>query len=299
MRILVTGASGHVGGAIARHLVAAGHEVVGVSRRPLAPPGARAVTLDLGGQTARADLAEKVDRCEAIVHSAARLDKAPDIAEIITANCLATQQLLAVAGDWEARLVFISGVAVIGRPTTNPITEDHPVRPPTAYHATKVFGEHLADIAAAAGQSTITLRLTAPVGPGQPQSRILSVFVQRALQGQPLPLVGDGTRRQNYVDVRDAAVAAELALGSSAAGVFNIGGRVSVANRQLAEACISTLGSESRVEPTGAADPEEGLVWEVSSDRAGEFLGYAPAWSIEDSIIAVADDIRGSLNQQA
>jgi nucleoside-diphosphate-sugar epimerase len=294
VRVLVTGASGHVGGAIARHLLASGHAVVGVSRRSMAPAGVEAVALDLGGQTARADADAMVGKCDAIVHAAARLDKAPDLPDIVTANCLATQQLLALARDWEARFVFISGVAVIGRPATNPITEEHPVRPATAYHASKVFGEQLADIAASSGQSTISLRLTAPVGPGQPRTRILSVFVERALLGQPLPLAGEGTRRQNFVDVRDVGVAVELSLSSRAAGVFNVGGSASVSNLELADTCISTLASKSRVELTGAPDPEEGLVWEVSSNRAAETLGYMPSWSIEDSIIAVADDIRSS-----
>ncbi len=96
---------------------------------------------------------------------------------------------------------------------------------------------------------------------------------------------------QNYVDVRDIARAVELGLGSSASGVFNIAGARSISNLDLAKLCIQLTGSRSTIAFSGAPDVEEGLRWEISTARAHKAFGYTPAYSLEDSICAVAREI--------
>jgi nucleoside-diphosphate-sugar epimerase len=124
-----------------------------------------------------------------------------------------------------------------------------------------------------------------------PRNRILSVFVQRSLNGEALILAGKGTRCQNYVDVRDVAVAVEGCLGSKTDGVYNIGGLRAISNLELAELCISVCGSRSQVTFSGTADAEEGIVWDVSIARARAGLGYEPHIALQDSISAVAAEI--------
>ena len=119
---------------------------------------------------------------------------------------------------------------MIGLPHYKPITEDHPTRPIRAYQASKLFGEHLVNIAADEGMNAASLRITAPVGSGTPKNRIMSVFVERAMTGQPLILAGRGARQQNYVDVRDVASAVELCLDKMPIGVMNIAGDGAVTN---------------------------------------------------------------------
>lgn len=103
---------------------------------------------------------------------------------------------------------------------------------------------------------------------------------------------GEGTRRQNYVDVRDIAEAALHLLTVPSEGVYHVGGAKSVSNLELAQACVSVLGSESEVSCDGKEDPQEGLAWEVSSGRATEAFGYVAAHAIEDSIEALAEEYR-------
>ena len=291
MRVLVTGASGHVGGAIAAHLASQGHEVVGLSRRPIAPAAVEALTADIGSADAVAEVAATAAPCAAIVHAAASLDKALDAPSLALVNVLGTQNMLRLARQWgAARFVYISGVPVIGKPLHLPIDEEHPTNPPTAYHATKLAGEHLTRLAGGDGLGTMSLRVTSPVGPGMPGGRILSAFVQFALAGTALRLAGEGSRKQDYVDVRDVAEAVSLALGSDRQGTVNVGSGKPVSNLELARRCVDALGSTSAVEFTGTADPEEGLEWRVSIERARDWLGFRPQFSIEDSIRAVAQD---------
>lgn len=297
MRVLVTGASGHVGAAIAGHLVAAGHEVVGLSRglsrstRALSP----AISADLGRPGLAATLASGQPRCEAIVHAAAAIDNDPFAAEISLTNCLGTQQMLELSSRWQASsFVFISSVPVIGRPVALPITERHPTDPPSAYHASKLYGERLTALAAREGTAAVSLRLTAPVGPGMRVDRILPVFVRRARAGERLEVAGRGGRCQDYVDARDVAAAVAAALERRATGVLNIASGRCVSNIDLAHLCVSVLRSSSEVGCTGIPDPEEGVRWEVSIAAAEGMLGYRPAHSLEDSIAAVAGELEPS-----
>ncbi|MDQ6834009.1 MAG: NAD(P)-dependent oxidoreductase, partial [Chloroflexota bacterium] len=292
MRVLVTGASGHVGGAIAAHLVQCGHDVVGLSRRTSGVAGlCQQIEIDLGAPAFVEQVIDATPACDAIIHAAAALDKEPDAPAISLTNCLGTQHILAVAHQWNTQsFVYISGVPVIGMPEIIPIAEDHPVHPLTAYHASKVYGEYLLDVARRAGLAGASLRLTSPVGPGMPANRIFSVFVARARANQPLQLAGAGTRRQNYVDVRDVAIAAEQCARERVTGLFNIAGAQSISNHELAQACVRIIGSSSPIVFTGQPDREEGIAWEISNARAAERFGYAPRYDVAASIRAVGED---------
>ena len=187
------------------------------------------------------------------------------------------------------RFVYISTVSVVGRPYDLPVTEDHPTRPFLAYQASKLYGEHLVTIAHDEGMRAASLRITAPIGPGTPSGRIVSVFVKNALNGVPLVLTGRGTREQNFVDVRDVAAAVDLCLDRAPTGVLNIGGNRAISNVDLAKTCIQILDSGSEITFAGE-DKEEGLVWDISIARARSIIGFSPRYGIESSIRALASE---------
>lgn len=292
MRVLVTGNNGHVGGAIAAGLADQGWQVAGLDR---AVRDINGIDQQVQAELGSPDLVEQVlsatAPCSAIVHAAAAIDKDLYAPSVCLTNCLGTQQILQLARTWKVhRLVYISSLPIIGFPIQLPITEDHPAAPPTAYHAAKLFGEHLVRLAGQAGLTAVILRLTSPVGPGMADNRIFSVFVKRALANLPIQLTGRGLRQQNYVDVRDIASAVACCLRKPAAGLFNIAGSASTSNLELAQACIRVLGSSSAIQFTGQPDPEENIRWDVSIAKAAEQLGYRPQYGIEQSILAAGGD---------
>jgi UDP-glucose 4-epimerase len=268
-----------------------GWSVIGISRNPLANtrPFSQ-IQVDIGSADMVERLAGSVQPCSAIVHAAASLHKGLYASDMTTANCLGTQQMLRLASVWGvAEFVFISSISVVGVPQALPITEEHPVAPRTAYHASKLFGEHLVAIANQQRETNgVVLRIPSPIGAGMPDNRILSVFVRRALSGAPITLLGHGSRRQNYVDVRDVARAVESCVRQKAAGVYHIAGETSISNLELADTCKSTLNSSSPIIFSEEPDPEEGFTWDVSIEKASRELGYQPRCKIEDSIVAVA-----------
>jgi UDP-glucose 4-epimerase len=292
MRIFLTGATGQVGRAIAALLTDHGHQVAGASRHFRPVPGLyEQVEACLGSEDFIDLIGKALQPCEAIVHTAASLSHDFYDPSISLTNCLGTQQITKLAQIWSAaQLVYISSVPVIGRPLQHPITEDHPTQPSTTYHASKLYGEHLMRLAESNGSRAASLRLTSPSGPGTPENRILAVFVRRAMAGEPLQVLGRGTRQQNYVDVRDVAIAVEACLTKHASGVYNIAAVDSISNYELARTCVDELRSSARVEFAGKLDAEEGTVWDVSVSKACQDLGYRPQFAIRDSIRAIAQE---------
>lgn len=291
MNVLVTGATGHVGGAIVQGLTAADHRVVGLGRRaaPTRPAQVEQLSLDIGADDFPERLAESVEPCDAIVHCAAAINTPADAVETSRTNCTGTHNLIEVARRWKTRrFVFISGVAVLGLPDGEPFDEQRCPRPLTPYLASKLYGEHLIRSADVEGLSGVSLRLTSPVGPGLTQKRIFSLFVERALSGATLTIHGKGTRIQNYVDVRDVARIVETCLSNHAPGVFNVAADEAVSNVRLAHRCVKVLGSSSSIEFSGRADADDGLEWDVPNDRAKRTFGFSPKHTIEDSIVALA-----------
>jgi nucleoside-diphosphate-sugar epimerase len=290
MRVLVTGAGGVLGGAIARHLAAAGHEVVGHGRRPTGLADELVADLATPGFAALA--AARLAPCEAVVHAAASLDLSPHAPGASLTNGLGTQQVLETAARWRSHaFVYLSSIGVIGVPREHPVREEHPAAPLTDYHASKLYGEHLVAVASRKGLRGVSLRVTSPVGPGMRRDGIFATFVGRALRSEPLFVAGRGTRRQNYVDVRDVARQVEACLASGASGIFNAAGAEAVSNLDLARECQERLGSTAGI-ALGGDDEQDHLSWDVSMEKAERCLAFRPRYARGASIDALARELR-------
>jgi len=211
LRVLVTGASGRIGQAIAARLTQAGHAVQGLDRRP------SAAVQHLGDLADPALLARALHGVQAVVHTAAL--HAPQVGQVAEAefwriNLAGTQRLWAAAlAAGVQRWVFTSTTALYGH-SGNPdggaawVTEATPPQPRSVYHHSKLAAEQwLADAARAAGA---------------PRLRILRMsrcFPEAA----PLMAV---YRLHRGVDARDVARAHALALqdGGPATATWVISG---------------------------------------------------------------------------
>src|SRR5437764_12732040 len=131
MRALITGAAGFVGGHLAEHLRAGGHEVIGLDRG----------TIDLrdAGAT-RAAVAEAEP--DWIFHLAAEASVARSWREpqaTIRNNLEVTLNVLDAGGS---RRVLVAGSGeVYGPPRELPVGEDHPLVPQTPYASSKAAAD--------------------------------------------------------------------------------------------------------------------------------------------------------------
>lgn len=203
MRVLVTGASGFLGGPACAELGARGHEVLGLVRRPGSePPGTAAVAGDLtDGDALAAALAEASP--EAVVHLAAEIGSQRDPRKIEEVNVNGTRRLLdASAAAGVRRLVFASTV-VTGDAHGAVLTEEDALPVETAYGASKQEGERLLRESPLEG---IVIRPGHIYGPG---GWYADEFVARLRQPGRFACVGRGDNLWDMV--RDVDVAAALA----------------------------------------------------------------------------------------
>lgn len=211
-RVLVTGASGMLGGAVARALAARGDEVTVMQRRRSAS-GLREV---LGSVDEPAAVERAVAGQDAVVHLAAKVDVVGPAAEFERTNIEGTRLLLdAAQRAGVGRFVHTSSPSVAHAGAALVGVGAEPASPEHArghYARTKAAAELDALARDTEGLAVTAVRPHLVWGPGDTQ--LVGRLVQRARAGR-LPWVGDGAALvdSTYVDnARDALVAALDAL---------------------------------------------------------------------------------------
>ncbi|MFC8598755.1 NAD-dependent epimerase/dehydratase family protein [Isoptericola sp. NPDC057191] len=228
--VLVTGASGLLGGAVARALVARGDDVRTLQRRPSGVPGAH----DVAGSVTDADVvARAVEGVGAVVHLAAKVSLAGSPAEFHDVNVGGTRALLDAAGRaGVGRFVQVSSpsVAHLGTSLVGvPATPADPDRARGEYARTKAAAEVLAlgrdGAGGASGTRVVAVRPHLVWGPGDTQ--LVERVVDRAARGR-LPLLGHGAALIDTLYVDNAADGILAALDRLADAPDVVGGRAYV-----------------------------------------------------------------------
>lgn len=292
-KILVTGSNGFIGSHVAKYLKDRDYYVIGLGRsnHPFDESSVNEyVQCDLGTDKVYripSLLSEKVD---AVIHLAADMRKEPHCVEVISANCCGTQRLLEMCeSNGIETFIQLSSLPVIGHPCVHPITESHPISPYTVYHITKRTEELLANYACEYHDiRTSSFRISAPIGPRVNPNTIFPTFIRNSLKNKDLILMGKGTRKQNYLYVKDLARCLELALLSEKVhGIYNLTSNLLISNLELAEKIIRVLDSKSKIVLQGE-DPMDNYVWDASIQKIQLDAGYEPKSSIEDIIVEYA-----------
>jgi nucleoside-diphosphate-sugar epimerase len=219
--VFVTGASGFIGGRIARRLLESGRAVRVLSRRPLPEleqAGARVVRGDLDSADA---LRDGCAGAGTVFHAAGRVGVWGPARDFIHVNVTGTQNLLAAARSAGVpRFVFTSSPSVVyhGGDLAG-VDESIPLctTAPSAYPTSKAAAEKLVTAACTREFATVALRPHLVWGPGD--ANLIPRVLDRARHGR-LRIVGPGTNRVDCTHVEnvvDAHLLAERALLTPAA----------------------------------------------------------------------------------
>jgi nucleoside-diphosphate-sugar epimerase len=210
VRVLVTGASGLLGRAVASSILAAGHDVRTLQRSPSRLDGVDDV---IGSVTDATSVARATDGVDGIVHLAAKVSLAGDPAEFDAVNVGGTLRLLRAAGEsGVSRFVQVSSPSV-AHSGSSIVGDDalpaDPVRARGDYARTKAASELLALVADSESLAVVAVRPHIVWGPGDTQ--LVARIVERARQGR-LPLLGQGAALidTTYIDNAASAIAAAL-----------------------------------------------------------------------------------------
>lgn len=212
MRVLVTGASGFLGKAMCKRLLAEDHDVLALVRRPGSePPGTTAVPGDL---TNSATLAQSVAQItpDAVVHLAAEIASQRSEEKVRRVNVDGMRTLVdALREHGEPRVVFASTV-VTGDAGGRVLTEDEPLPVTTPYGRSKQDGERML---AESGLPYVVIRPSHIYGPG---GWYADELVARLRQPGRFCVIGDGTNLWDVVHVDDVVSALLFALEDAPSG---------------------------------------------------------------------------------
>jgi nucleoside-diphosphate-sugar epimerase len=210
--VLVTGASGLLGGAVARALVARGERVRTLQRRPSGVDGVQ----DVAGSLTDPDaVARAVAGVDGVVHLAARVSLAGPPAEFDTVNVGGTSLLLdAAERAGVRRFVQVSSPSVAHAGSSLIGVGADPADPAHArgdYARTKAAAELLAlDRDGRGGMAVVAVRPHLVWGPGDTQ--LVQRVLDRAARGR-LPLLDHGAALIDTLYVDNAADGIAAALG--------------------------------------------------------------------------------------
>jgi len=300
-RVVVIGATGHIGTYLVPRLVDQGHEVIAVSRGTRGPYHASPqwdavtrVTADREAEDAEGRFGERIAalRPEAVI-------------DLICFTRISAQQLVEALRPARPLLVHCGTIWVHGQSLRVPVTEDEPRTAYGEYGTGKAEIEALLhDETRAGGVPSVVLHPGHISGPGwapiTPAGNLDPGTWTALATGQPLALPDHGLGVLHHVHADDVAMAFELALSRPAAvgSSFHVVAEQAMTQRGLAAGAARWFGREpvldfvSWDQFTRLAGPEPAEVTRehtfrsitASIARAREVLGYAPRYTALDAL---------------
>ena len=274
MRIMVTGAGGFVGGALAARLADQGHQVVAHYRRPPA-------TTDPRLSVAVADLAAAPPsvggRIDLVVHAAAAAaaDHEPgggDPDRYLRDNVLAAQNLAAWAvGGQVGAILMLSSLSVYGVISGDKVAPESPIDGPGLYGASKLFAERVL-AADSGGVPMIAARLPGVIGPAPPRNWLSGVLA-KLRAGAEVTIFNPEAPFNNAVHVDDLAAWAGHLAGTPWRGshVVTLGAAAPLTVAEVVARLRAALASAAPIVTRPAPRPSFQI-----SIAAAEGFGFRP-----------------------
>ncbi len=233
-RVFVAGASGVIGRPLVAQLVAAGHEVTGMTRR-----GERAKAIEAAGATGvvcdafdaiALERAMGEARPEVVVHQLTALPQALDLSkpDVYTQTnrirTVGTRNLIAAATAAKAGRMVAQSISFLYAPTGDWVKAEDEA---TIENAPGHFGQAVdamldaeRQVTQAGGLDGLVLRYGFFYGPGTAYSR--DGHMAAEARRRRLPVVGRGQGMSSFIHVDDAAAATVAACERGAPGIYNI-----------------------------------------------------------------------------
>jgi dTDP-glucose 4,6-dehydratase len=318
--VIVTGGAGFIGSCLVRQLVARGeHHVVTVDKltyagnldslaEALTAPLHEFIEADICDREAIARILAKY-RPGQVYHLAAEshVDRSIDgPAAFLQTNVVGTFSLLEqVRAYWSDlgaaerdafRMLHISTDEVFG--SLGPegfFTENSPYSPRSPYAASKAAADHFVrTFFHTYGLPVMVTHCSNNYGPYQFPEKLIPLMILNALEGQPLPVYGDGSHVRDWLFVEDHCRALQTVMERGIPGeTYNIGGNCERTNREVVNAICAGV---DRLRPHLPHFPCSGLItlvrdrpghdqrYAIDASKIQNTLGWQPAFDFESGL---------------
>jgi len=302
-RVLVTGGAGFIPSNLIRHLlIATDHEVVSVDAltyagnlENLSDVMSHERLSFVHGDIRNKDLVrELVDGVDVIVNAAAESHVEKSIeygaSEFVTTNVEGTQILLdAIRETPVERFILISSSEVYGTAESDPMDEEHPLKPRSPYAGTKAGADRLAySYWTTYDLPIVIVRPFNNYGPRQHPEKVVPRFITQALADEPLTIHGDGGASRDWLFVDDDAEAIERVIAAPveplAGEVINVATGVDISVADIADLVLRVLGKSPELRAHVPERPGQVRRHIGSTDKAERLLGWRARTSFEDGL---------------
>ena len=310
--ILVTGGAGFMGRWVTKNLVDKGHRVWVLD--DLSNCGENNIAqfrAQLEGFT-KGDIKDKkvlaglfkheFDIC---VHLAASINVQDSIdhpQSCFDNNVAGTFNLLEECRKHRTKMVFMSSALIYQTAkAAQAITEDHPLNPTCPYAASKISGEKLVEAYHKTYDlPTVILRPFSIYGPWQrsdSEGGVMSIFIAKKLNDQPLLVYGDGEQSRDFFYIEDCAeFISRAAFSPKAIGqVFNAGSGREIKIKDLA---FLIAGDKSKVKFVRHHHPHAEIMnMRAASKKSAALLGWKPRIDINEGIRRTTEWLKNATGQ--
>jgi UDP-glucose 4-epimerase len=286
--VLVTGASGFIGGYLVDSLVRHGAKVTALTTNG---HGNKKSSIDtvIGNIVYPASLKGLCKGVDVVYHLAAisNVVKAiQDPALTLNTNTFGTVNLLEESRlSGVKKFVYISSAHVYGAPQYLPVDEAHPVVPREPYAASKIASEKIIEAYGNAyGMDYAIIRPFNVFGPGQDESFLIPGVIGQALRNRMIK-VGNVTPTRDFLYVEDC-VEGFLTIGEKGSGLYNTGSGIEIRIqdlvekiRDLVDPSISIVSDDGRMRAGKVEIPR--MLADVSKLKG---LGWSPKIGFEEGL---------------
>ncbi len=296
-RVLVTGGAGFIGSHTVEAFIREGYDVVVVDNlstgkfENISSLDIEFFKCDIRD---RSELERVFNACniDYVVHNAAQVSVGESIKNSMydaDINIMGLLNVLELCVKYSVKkVVFSSSAAVYGKCGIMPITEGVELFPMSFYGLSKQTGEKYLELYRKLyGLNYVVLRYANVYGERQDvngEAGVVSIFIDRLINGEPLYINGDGTQTRDFVYVKDVARANVLAVVNEVKNsIFNVSGNTEISINELALSLkeISDYAGEILYREERVGDIKRSR---IDNSRIRECLGWEPEYDLKEGI---------------
>jgi dTDP-glucose 4,6-dehydratase len=229
-----------------------------------------------------------VSRVDSVINFAAEshVDRSiSNPAAFVNTNVLGTQVLLDAVRE-SKRYVQISTDEVYGTTKDGSWSENFPLLPNSPYSASKAAADLLTrSYHRTFGANVSITRGSNNYGPNQFPEKVIPLFITNLMDGNKVPLYGDGSNKRDWLHVDDHCHGVHLVLKDGKAGdIYNIGGGEELSNMELTNIILQSFGKDKSSIEFVPDRLGHDFRYSVNINKIENELGYRPSVKFSNGI---------------